>query len=77
MMLFGIWQLNRYAFPKVWIQRIQPLSLFNELKRRNVFRVGVAYAVAVIWGFANDTDRLPRQSHDEVQALIDGTDLEQ
>ncbi len=30
----------------MWIQRVQPLSLFNELKRRNVFRVGVAYVVA-------------------------------
>jgi TolB-like protein len=29
-------------------QRSQPLSLFNELKRRNVFRVGVAYVV-IAW----------------------------
>jgi len=29
-------------------QRSQPLSLFNELKRRNVFRVGIAYIV-VAW----------------------------
>lgn len=40
-------------------------------------RLNSAIAAALIWGFANDTERLPRQSHDEVQALIDGTDLEQ
>ncbi len=40
-------------------------------------KLNSAIAAAVIWGFANDTERLPRQSHDEVQALIDGTDLEQ
>lgn len=40
-------------------------------------RLNSAIAAALIWGFANDTERLPRQSHDEVQALIDGTDLAQ
>jgi tRNA A37 threonylcarbamoyladenosine modification protein TsaB len=40
-------------------------------------RLNSAIAAAVIWGFANDTARLPRQSHDEVQALIDSTDLQQ
>src|SRR5210317_669297 len=30
------------------MKRSQPLSFFNELKRRNVFRVGVAYIV-VAW----------------------------
>jgi len=40
-------------------------------------RLNSAIAAAVLWGFANDTVRLPRQSHDEVQALIDSTDLEQ
>ena len=35
-----------------------------------------AIAAAVIWGFANDTARLPRQSHEEIQALIEVTDLE-
>jgi Zn-dependent M28 family amino/carboxypeptidase len=39
-------------------------------------RLNSAIAAAVIWGFANDTTRLPRQSHDEIQALIDNTDLE-
>ena len=40
-------------------------------------KLNSAIAAAVIWGFANDTERLPRQSHDEVQALIDDTNLEQ
>jgi hypothetical protein len=40
-------------------------------------RLNSAIAAAVIWGFANDSERLPRQSHAEVQALIDSTDLEQ
>lgn len=40
-------------------------------------RLNSAIAAAVIWGFANDTARLPRHGHDEVQELIDNTDLEQ
>lgn len=40
-------------------------------------RLNSAIAAAVIWGFANDSARLPRQSHDEVQELIDSSDLEQ
>ncbi len=40
-------------------------------------RLNSAIVAALIWGFANDTARLPRQTHDEIQALIDGTDLEQ
>ena len=40
-------------------------------------RLNSAIAAALIWGFDNDTARLPRQSHDEVQALIDSTDLQQ
>ena len=40
-------------------------------------KLNSAIAAAVIWGFANDTERLPRQTHEEVQALIDGTDLQQ
>ena len=34
-------------------------------------------AAALVWGFANSEDRLPRQTHDEVEALIHSTDLEQ
>ena len=40
-------------------------------------RLNSAISAAVLWGFANDTARLPRQSHGEVQTLIDSTDLEQ
>ena len=40
-------------------------------------KLNSAIAAAVIWGFANDTERLPRQTHEEVQALIDSTDLKQ
>jgi hypothetical protein len=38
-------------------------------------RLNAAIAAAVIWGFANSSERLPRQTHDEIQALIDNTDL--
>jgi len=38
-------------------------------------RLNAAIAAAVIWGFANSSDRLPRQSADEVQELVDNTDL--
>ena len=40
-------------------------------------RLNSAIAAAVIWGFANDSVRLPRQSHAEIQALIESTDLEE
>ena len=39
-------------------------------------RLNSAIAAAVLWGFANSTDRLPRQSHDEIETLINDTDLE-
>lgn len=39
-------------------------------------RLNSAIAAAVIWGFANDTRRLPRQTRAEVEALIESTDLE-
>ena len=39
-------------------------------------RLNSATAAAVVWGFANDSARLPRQSHAEIQALIESTDLE-
>ena len=38
-------------------------------------RLNSAIAAAVIWGFANDAERLPRHTHDEIQALIDSTNL--
>ncbi len=39
-------------------------------------RLNSAIAGAVIWGFANDTRRLPRQTRAEVETLISSTDLE-
>ena len=39
-------------------------------------RLNSAIAAAVIWGFANDSARLPRQSHAQVEALINATGLE-
>lgn len=48
---------------------------FDKVDQRQV-RLNSAIAAAVLWGFANSTDRLPRQSHDEIEALIDDTDLE-
>jgi len=38
-----------------WTQRSQPLSLFNELKRRKVFRVGIGYVIAA-WLVAQVAD---------------------
>ena len=40
-------------------------------------RLNSAIAAAVIWGFANDSARLPRQSAAEVRALVENSDLEQ
>jgi len=39
-------------------------------------KLNSAIAAALVWGFANSRDRLPRQTHDEIQELIDGSDLE-
>ncbi len=39
---------KQVRFTQIAGKRSQPLSLFNELKRRNVIRVGIAYAV-VAW----------------------------
>ena len=39
-------------------------------------RLNSAITAAVIWGFASDSARLPRLSHDQVEALINSTDLE-
>jgi hypothetical protein len=49
---------------------------FDKVDQHQV-RLNSAIAAAVIWGFANDTERLPRQSAEQVRALIDSTDLEQ
>ena len=36
-----------------------------------------AVSAALVWGFANDPERLPRQSHDEVAQLIQTAGIEQ
>ncbi|MDA0705261.1 MAG: M28 family peptidase [Proteobacteria bacterium] len=40
-------------------------------------RLNSAISAVVIWGFANDSARLPRMTHDEITTLINATDLEQ
>lgn len=40
-------------------------------------KLNSAITAALVWGFANTEDRLPRQSHDDIQTLINATDLEQ
>ena len=47
---------------------------FDKVDQTQV-RLNSAIAAAVIWGFANSSERLPRQSHDEIQELMDNTDL--
>jgi Zn-dependent M28 family amino/carboxypeptidase len=49
---------------------------FDKVDQQQV-RLNSAVTAAVIWGFANDTERLPRLTHDEIQNLIDSTDLGQ
>ncbi|MFQ5549180.1 MAG: M20/M25/M40 family metallo-hydrolase [Woeseia sp.] len=39
-------------------------------------KLNSAIAAALVWGFANSTERLPRQTHEEIKALIGATDLE-
>jgi carboxypeptidase Q len=39
-------------------------------------RLNSAITAAVIWGFANDSAKLPRQTHAEIEAMINSTDLE-
>jgi Zn-dependent M28 family amino/carboxypeptidase len=49
---------------------------FDKVDQHQV-RLNSAIAAAVIWGFANSTERLPRQSGAEIRELIETTDLEQ
>ena len=44
---------------------------------QNQMRLNSAIAAAVIWGFANDSERLPRHSRADIEAMIGNTDLEQ
>ena len=49
---------------------------FDKVDQQQV-RLNSAITAAVLWGFANDAERLPRQTRAEIQALMDSTDLEQ
>jgi hypothetical protein len=40
-------------------------------------KLNSAIVAALVWGFANSEDRLPRHMHEDVEALINSTDLEQ
>jgi Zn-dependent M28 family amino/carboxypeptidase len=40
-------------------------------------KLNSAIAAALIWGFANATDRLPRHSRAQIENLVETTDLEQ
>ncbi len=40
-------------------------------------KLNSAIAAAMVWGFANSQDRLPRQTHEQIVELIDSTNLEQ
>jgi hypothetical protein len=40
-------------------------------------KLNSAIAAALIWGFANGTDRLPRHSRAQIEELVETTDLEQ
>ena len=49
---------------------------FDKVDQQQV-RLNSAIAAAVLWGFANDKRRLPRQTRQEIADLIESTDLEQ
>ena len=40
-------------------------------------KLNSAIAAALVWGFANDDDRLPRWSRAQLEALVESTNLEQ
>ena len=48
---------------------------FDKVDQRQL-KLNSAITAALVWGFANAEDRLPRQTHDDVEALISSTDLE-
>jgi len=39
-------------------------------------KLNAAIAAAMVWGFANDVDRLPRFSREQIEELVNTTDLE-
>lgn len=49
---------------------------FDKVDQQQV-RLNSAIVAAVLWGFANDDRRLPRQTRQEIVKLIKSTDLEQ
>ncbi|HEX2138533.1 MAG TPA: M28 family peptidase, partial [Woeseiaceae bacterium] len=49
---------------------------FDKVDQRQL-KLNSAIAAALIWGFANGSERLPRQTRAEITALIESTDLEQ
>jgi hypothetical protein len=49
---------------------------FDKVDQKQL-KLNSAIAAALVWGFANTNSRLPRQTHDDIQALINTTDLEQ
>ncbi|MGH8193691.1 MAG: M28 family peptidase [Woeseiaceae bacterium] len=49
---------------------------FDKVDRQQL-KLNSAIAASIVWGFANGTTRLQRQSHTEIAALIANTDLEQ
>ena len=49
---------------------------FDKVDQQQV-RLNSAIAAAVLWGFANDQRRLPRQTRQDIVELIESTDLEQ
>jgi TolB-like protein/Flp pilus assembly protein TadD len=52
---FWHWPGQHVGLLQEWTQRSQPLSLFNELKRRKVFRVAIAYVIGA-WVFVQVAD---------------------
>lgn len=49
---------------------------FDKVDQQQV-RLNSAIIASVLWGFANDDRRLPRQTREEIVHLIESTDLEQ
>jgi len=49
---------------------------FDKVDQKQL-KLNSAIAAALVWGFANTEARLPRQAHDDIQALVNATDLEQ
>jgi carboxypeptidase Q len=48
---------------------------FDKVDQKQL-KLNSAITAALLWGFANTEDRLPRQTHDDIQTLINTTDLE-